>query len=145
MVRYLYFIVIFTTTTALLGCNENRNDTAANIKKTPEPVLVITNIVKPSAKHLYCKFMEEVLLHTLSISCTRAGASNASFLAPEKQNDDSTWTYTLIIPASATGGKYSVTEILQERYGIQKAAEYQSIYASCLKCPPVINTLLTSM
>ncbi|MCF8450720.1 MAG: hypothetical protein K9G49_12690 [Taibaiella sp.] len=145
MVQYLYFIFVFASATALMGCKENINETSIPENKTPVPFIVVTDIVKPSAKPLYSKFMKEVLLHSLSISCTRAGVSNVTFLAAEKQNDDSTWTYMLMIPASATGGKYAVTELLEERYGKQKAAEYQSIYASCLKRPPVINTLLTTM
>jgi hypothetical protein len=143
-VQSIFFTIVFAIT-VLMGCKENSNETSVNDNKTPVPVIVVTDIVKPYAKPLYTKFMKEVLLHAISIRCSKAGLSNVTFLTSEKQNDDSTWTYMLMIPASATGGKYAVAEILKERYGLQKAAEYHSIYASCLKFPSVINTLVTSM
>ncbi len=147
MVRNTVFYIFLLLTISLVGCYGENTGTEPAVQTQPnEPVMVITNVVKPNAKALYDKFMNEVLLKTIAASAKFAKTPHptSGFLAAEQQNPDSTWTYMLIIPTVVTGDDYSIVEMLKPKYGIQKATEYQSIYNSCLKDPPLTYRLMTS-
>jgi len=126
--------LLFISASCLVSCSGDDAHTDTGIHSTkPEPVIVITDIVKPNARALYDKFMTEILLNAIASTNT-----NARYLKQQNPNPDSTWTYMLIIPASASGSNYSVTAILRKKYSAEKAAEYESIYRSCLKTPSVV-------
>jgi hypothetical protein len=142
--RNLFYSILFIGL-LLESCQGEKSPPISTSQiNTTEPVMVVTNIVKPNAKPLYDKFVKDVLLKTIKTNCTHTSTQTnlTKLLATELQNPDSTWTYMLIIPRSITGSTYSVSEILKARYGLQKAIEYQSIYNSCLKYPPAVTSLM---
>lgn len=114
--------------------------------KEGEKVVIMITYVKAEAKEEYDKFMTEffdILLHDKS-PMLQEQYLKARWLEPETQNEDKTWTYTVILDPYVEDGDYRFYPLFERKVGKEAAKELMQRYVSFLDRPQVIISQLQS-
>lgn len=133
-------LALFSLTFAVGQSKENMK------AKKGEKVVIMITYVKAEAKEAYEQFMEEffdILLHDKS-PMLQEMYLKARWLEPETQNEDKTWTYTVILDPYVEDGNYAFQPLFERKVGKAEAKKLMQRFSSYLDRPQVIISQLQS-
>lgn len=100
---------------------------------TEGQVWVIINYIKATSKADYEKWMTDIFfapMKTTQDPILKKQFSTARWQKPVRQNDDKTWTYSIILDPAIPSADYDIEHYLSKTYGEAKSKTYMQQYES---------------